>query len=557
MRSGKMNYRSLVISVVSYLLGASVSLWPVLSLPQVRKVEVSAGTKTAILARGKYNGKLVFSSDRHNGRGLSIWTMNSDGSSPTRLTDGKSRTERLPSFVPVYDFGPVWSPDGTRIALVSNRDYLFAVYIMNADGSNVHLVTDKVQDSASLAWSPDGSRIALSGGIRSVPAIRGTKPSVHIYTINIDGSQLTKLTSDGINDSPAWSPDGKQIAFNSKRDPDGRHKIWLMNADGSNQKRLTDIHGTSNHLFYGDGGPVWSPDGTKILFNGNRDFNGTRNCNIVNCSELFVMNADGSNDVPLTNDPNRVGGYAARWSPDGAKIVASRSLGTIADRRNGIDMPTAIIVMNADGSNPVNLSNRSERFFVDAPVDWQPLSAPSTEPPSSVLSFNAPAFNAYEGSGSVSITVKRSGNLNATASCYYATVDGTATAKYNYSPVFGTLRFAPSEASKTISIPIIDNGDVRGSRSFKIVLSDNEGNATFIGGNKEATVTILDRDNVPRSTNPIDDAQDFVRMHYVDFLNREPDQAGWDYWTNQITRCGSDANCTNSRRIGVSAALRN
>src|SRR5438132_10529335 len=108
--------------------------------------------------RGKFNGKLVFSSDRHNGRGLSIWTMNADGSNPTRLTDDKSRTDRLPSFVPVYDGGPVWSPDGSRIAFVSNRDYLFAVYIMNRDGSNVHLLTDKVQDPTALAWSPDCSR---------------------------------------------------------------------------------------------------------------------------------------------------------------------------------------------------------------------------------------------------------------------------------------------------------------------------------------------------------------------------------------------------------------
>src|SRR5437879_5116527 len=65
--------------------------------------------------RGKFNGKLVFSSDRHNSA-LSIWTMNPDGSNPTRLTDGKSRTDRLPSSTHVYDTGPAWSPDGTKIA---------------------------------------------------------------------------------------------------------------------------------------------------------------------------------------------------------------------------------------------------------------------------------------------------------------------------------------------------------------------------------------------------------------------------------------------------------
>src|SRR5262249_2535302 len=188
-------------------------------------LEVSSRKALDAIGGSRFNGKLVFSSDRHNGRGLSIWTMTPDGSSPTLLTDEKSRTDRLPNFVPVYDLGPVWAPDGTRIAFTSNRDYVFAVYIMNADGSNAHLLTDKVQDPASLAWSPDSSKIALSGGIRGVPAGAGAQPSVHIYTVNIDGSQLTKLTSDGINDSPTWSPDGRQIAFNSNRDADGRSKI--------------------------------------------------------------------------------------------------------------------------------------------------------------------------------------------------------------------------------------------------------------------------------------------------------------------------------------------
>jgi len=424
---------------------------------------------------------------------------------------------------------------------------------MNADGSNVRLVTDKVQEPGSLAWSPDGSKIAFSGGIRGTFGVVGQKPSVHIYAVNIDGSELTKLTTDGsINDSPSWSPDGKGIAFYSDRDPDGRWKIWVMNADGSNQKRLTDIHGTSNPIFYGDSGPVWLPDGSKILFNGYRDFNGARNCYVINCAELFVMNADGSNDRPITNDPNRRGLYTTpKWSPDGAKIVTSLELGSIGDSAS---QGRVIIVMNADGSNQLNLSNRSDRAFFDVSVDWQPLSDPGSSS-SSVLSFSAPTFNAYEDSGSVSITVKRTGNLNATASCYYATEDGTATVRSSYGPVFGTLRFSPGEASKTISISLTNNGNVQGNTSFKIRLFDNEGNATFLGGIREATVTVLDKDTVPRTKNPIDDTYYFVRQHYVDFLNREPDPEGFAFWVNEIESCGLDEQCRELKRINVSAAF--
>ncbi len=503
--------------------------------------------------RGKFNGKLVFSSDRHNGGGLSIWTMNADGSNPTRLTDEKSRTDRLASFVHISDVMAAWSPDGTKIAFISNRDSTSSIYIVNADGTNLHLVTDRLSNLGGPAWSPDNKKIAFVVSRFPFGLERATSD---VYVINSDGTGLTKLMSDSGEDRDVtWSPDGKQIAFASNRDPDRRWRIWVMNSDGSNQRRLTDIHDTSNPIFYSDMTPSWSPDGTKILFTGSRDFNGTRNCYVVNCSEIFVMNADGRNDHAITNDPQRGGIYSSpKWSPDGTKIVTSIALGTIADVRNDINLGTAIIVMNADGSNQINLSSRSERYFVDTRVDWQPLSDPPSSS-SSVLGFSSPSYGAYEDSASISITVKRTGDLNSTASCYYATEDGTATVKNNYGPVFGTLRFSPGEASKTIFIPLTNNGAVQGNTSFRIRLFDNEGNATFLGGIREATVTVLDKDSVPRTKNPIDDTYYFVRQHYVDFLNREPDPDGLAFWINQIESCGSDPQCREVKRVNVSAAF--
>jgi Tol biopolymer transport system component len=424
--------------------------------------------------------------------------MNPDGSSPTRLTDDKSRTEKLPSFVPVYDSSPVWSPDGTKIVFISNRNYLFSLYVMNADGSNARLVTDKVLEPAEPAWSPDGGKIAFSAGIRGT--IGMTKPSADIYAVNVDGSGLTKLTQDsGLNSSPAWSPDGKQIAFTSNREAEGQSRIWL-NADGGNQRILPNSQNDAG--FYG-GQPAWSPDGTKILFTAYQP------CANQGAVSIFVTNADGGNSQLVTKNTNGESNGCAwyswpRWSPDGTKILASLSLKT----GTTLEPPPEIVVMNADGTNQIKISNRGKYVFnsllstfTDAHADWQPLPSPP-DFASSVIGFSAPSFAGYEDAKRIPITVKRTGNLKDAASCLYVTVTPDLLIKHPEAGATGTVRFAPGESSKTISLPVVDYGGLLRTTSYKIVLSDNEGNATFIGGIKEAALTILGKDPASRKKNP-------------------------------------------------------
>ena len=440
--------------------------------------------------RVRYNGKIVFSSDRDY-QGLSIWSMNPDGSSPTRLTDDKSRTEKLPKVSPVYDGSPVWSPDGTKIALISNRNYLFSLYVMNADGSNAQLVAELIE-MGEPAWSPNGDKIAFAAGRRNT--FEQNKPTSDIYVVNVDGTGLTQLTRDsGFNGSPNWSPDAKQIAFTSNRDSDGKPKIWVMNADGSNQREIANSGITTGSPFY-NLHPAWSPDGTKILFSQYRACRGNVDAEVA----IYVMDADGSNSRLLTNDPNSCGVYSSpRWSPDGTKILASFR----ARPRNDIGPPTQIIVMNADGSNPINISNRGQYFFntgqstfTDAQADWQPLLTPLESAPS-IIGFSAPSYTVYEDAGKVEITVTRTGNLNDVASCFYVTLTDTMTVKHADPAATGTLRFAAGESSKTISIAV----NPIHSDSYKILLSDNEGNATFVGGIREATLTMLRRATAPKS----------------------------------------------------------
>ena len=128
----------------------------------------------------------------------------------------------------------------------------------------------------TLMPTPDGARIVFSSG---------RDGNYEIYVMNADGSNQTRLTNDQNYDySPSWSPYGARIAFRSERD--GNFEIYVMNADGSGQIRLTEDPGDDWH-------PSWSPDGTKIAFYSNRDGN----------YEFYVMNVDGSNQTRLTDDP--------------------------------------------------------------------------------------------------------------------------------------------------------------------------------------------------------------------------------------------------------------
>ncbi|MDQ1613084.1 MAG: serine protease [Pyrinomonadaceae bacterium] len=232
----------------------------------------------------------------------------------------------------------LYRPDG-KIVFASCRDGNdWELYTMNPDGSEqTRLTFHDYSDDMWPEYSPDGTQIAFTSG-------RGDDLYYQVYVMNADGTNVRRITNNqtGHNAEAAWSPDGKQIAFRSNRDA-GDWEIYAINLDGTNERRLTYSAGA-------DIDPAWSPDGTKIAFPSFRD-SPVAYDNI----EIFVMNADGSNQVNITNNLDATGAnndYYPAWSSDSARLSFVFDGGNAAHTDQ-------IFVMNANGTGRVNLSNNA------------------------------------------------------------------------------------------------------------------------------------------------------------------------------------------------------
>ena len=253
--------------------------------------------------------------------------------------------------------------------------------------------------------------------------------------------------------------------------------------------------------------------------------------------------------------------YLIKLGPTGQSLYATHLGGSSADE--GVDV-------HADAAGAVYLLGftASDDFpavnaFRDAPpsegfavygtflLKLTDAAAPAV---TNRVRFDSASYAVGEGGGSVVVGVTRTGELTGAVVVSYSTGGDGADDRSDYTTARGTLRFAPGESSKSFTVSVTNDNTVEGDETLNLALHDLRGPAA-LDAPASTTLTIVDDDEHPSSSNPVDESAFFVRQHYLDFLGREPDAEGLAFWTGEIEQCGADVVCREVKRVNVSAAF--
>ncbi|HWT00144.1 MAG TPA: Calx-beta domain-containing protein [Pyrinomonadaceae bacterium] len=373
---------------------------------------------------------------------------------------------------------PPPGPDGLIAFASFVPDQQYEIFVMTSDGKYPTRLTYNSDNSTGEmppesdfpAWSPDGSSIAFR--IFSIEQnISG------LYLIDADGSNQRPLTH-GYAEHPTWSPDGNRIAFISQSPTTFKFDIHVVNSDGTGETNITNDAEQDN-------APAWSPDGSKIAF-----------MRVVpgGTFNIFTINPDGSGLKNLTGStqPERF----PAWSPDGSKIAFSRGNQIFvmnADGSNAGPLPTnafgwqptwspdgskivflvggsdsgELYVMNADGSDQRPLTNAPAAALKEAYPSFaaSALAADASKqpnwqrnPPQAVFVNDVKIREGNAGTANAVFTVKLSQANSKVVTVNYATANSTAGSTSDYAAAGGTLTFNPGVTSKTVLVKV--NGDL-------------------------------------------------------------------------------------------------
>lgn len=347
---------ALVVVVLAGTAGASWALARAFGLGAPDQVATQPAPAPA---PGQFVELIAFSSYR-DGRAMDVYVMRPDGSDVRRLTDGPPEVE---------DHQPSWSPDGSMIAFTSTRSKGSVptdtgngdIFVMRADGSEVRRISFGFDSALEPAWSPDGKGIAFAGF---------QDRNWDIYVAPVEGGEPLRLTTDrAFEHDPAWSPDGTSLAFVRTPDegrPSSASGIFDLDITTGRERKLTDAYGVT---------PAWSPDGQLLAYAGGATGSG------INVMEMASGQVREVADDPESEGDPSWPPHDPAWSADGGRIAFT------SYRVNG---EGDIFTIELDGSDLVQLTDNP---LGDYDAAWRPIE-PTTPAPTSPAPTATPSSTA-------------------------------------------------------------------------------------------------------------------------------------------------------------------
>lgn len=288
----------------------AVLMWvtPVRAQDRGRDLTLESMTQGVRLGEPSFSpdGRTILLASNRSGH-PALWMVDRDGGNARAILDDQAG-----------ESDPVWSPDGSKIAFLRRQNGHTDIWVVARDGTGARQVTDDADFERALVWSPDGTRILYVRGQQwDVGDNRGQSGYQDLYVVDVASGQIEQLTKqtnpwDEYRFEPAWSPDGKWVAYESNRSGTWLNDLWLV--DPSSKQTIK----VSSRVWVMST-PVWSPDGEHIAFNGvdRHDFwyGDMSDIYVVDMPSRHVRKLDMNTWVS-----DRNGGIHLGWSPDSRSL---------------------------------------------------------------------------------------------------------------------------------------------------------------------------------------------------------------------------------------------
>jgi CSLREA domain-containing protein len=455
------------------------------------------------------------------------------------------------------------------------------------DNPSLFSVAPAISPSGTLTYTPASNQNGLAGITVTLKDTGGTANGGNDTSLQ----QTFTITVNPVNDAPSFTkgPDqtvnedaGAQTVFGwataiatGPGVGEPGQTVTFQVVGNTNPALFSagpaiNVGGTLGALSYT---PAANANGSATITINLKDNGGTANGGVdTSPSQSFVITVNPVNDAPsftkganqtVNNNagPQTVTNWATNISAGPSNESSQNVTFQVAGNTNAALFTAGPAIspagtltytpsLTTGGTATITINLKDDGGTANGGADTsasQTFTITTTNPAGGFINFQSSAGNTTENSGSTTVNVVRSGNTSAAVAVIYATnadpglpcstANGVASPKCDFTAALGTLNFAAGETSKPITILISQDSFVEGPEVITLTLSSPTGGAA-LGTPSTMSVTIADDATEP-STNIIDDPNQFVRMHYHDFLNREGDQSGIDFWTGQMSNCGS------------------